>query len=128
VLQLRKVNDYSESLKITRRQNQSAHDFDSREKLASITRQLHYVSQLLDTGVGRTMSAVKLSSKLLEAHKQFCHQTGRGLPDTAASQTEAAIQYTHDAYVYQESWLQQFKARKETAMNFVSFTASYNVY
>ncbi|KAI3571574.1 hypothetical protein IWW34DRAFT_838586 [Fusarium oxysporum f. sp. albedinis] len=117
--QLRKVNEYSESLKITRGQNQGAHDFDSREKLSSITRQLHYVSQLLDTGVGRTRSAVKLSSKLLEAHKQFCHQTGRGLPDTAASQTEAAIQYLHDAYVYQESWLEQFKARKETAMNFV---------
>jgi hypothetical protein len=68
---------------------------------------------------------VKLSSKLLEAYKQFCHQTGRGLPDTAASQTEAAIQYIHDAYVYQESWLEQFKARKETAMNFISFTALY---
>jgi hypothetical protein len=68
---------------------------------------------------------VKLSSKLLEAHRQFCHQTGPGLPDTAASQTAAAIQYIHDAYVYQDNWLEQFKARKETAMNFVSFTALY---
>ncbi|PCD29533.1 hypothetical protein AU210_012069 [Fusarium oxysporum f. sp. radicis-cucumerinum] len=117
--QLRKVNDYSESLKITRGQNQGAHVFDSREKLSSITRQLHYVSQLLDTGVGRTRSAVKLSSKLLEAHKRFCHQAGQGLPDTAASQTKAVIQYIHDSYVHQGSWLEQFKARKETAMNFV---------
>ncbi|VTT78032.1 unnamed protein product, partial [Fusarium fujikuroi] len=114
-----KVNDYSQSLKLARGQNQRSHDFDSREKLFSITRQLHYVSQLLDTGVGRTRSAIKLSSKLLEAHKQFCHQTGRGLLDTSVSQTEAAIRYIHDAYVYQESWLEQFKARKETAMNFV---------
>jgi hypothetical protein len=68
---------------------------------------------------------VKLSSKLLEAHKRFCHQAGQGLPDTAASQTKAVIQYIHDSYVHQGSWLEQFKARKETAMNFVSSTALF---
>jgi hypothetical protein len=102
------------------KQNRDAHDSDSREKLSSITRELHYVSQLLDTGLARSRSAVKLSAKLLQAHEQFCHPTGRGLPGTAASQTQAAIQYIHDSYVCQNSWLEQFKARKETAMQLVS--------
>ncbi|KAH7151648.1 hypothetical protein DER46DRAFT_614981 [Fusarium sp. MPI-SDFR-AT-0072] len=117
--QLRNVNDYSDSLEIAGIQNQGAHDSDSRQKLSSITRQLHHVSQSIDTGLARSSAAVKVSTKLLEAHKQFCHHTGRGLPGTAVSQTQAAIQYVYDSYIHQHSWLEQSKARKETAMNFV---------
>ncbi|WJG37070.1 uncharacterized protein FOBCDRAFT_207941 [Fusarium oxysporum Fo47] len=117
--QLRRVDKYTESLKMSEKKNRDTHDSDSREMLSSITRELHYVSQLLDIGLARSRSAVKLSAKLLQSHEQFCHQTGRERLGRAASQTQAAIQYIHDSYVCQHSWLEQFKARKETAMQLV---------
>ncbi|SCO88965.1 uncharacterized protein FRV6_13093 [Fusarium oxysporum] len=119
IIDLRNVNDYSDSLEIAGIQNQGAHDSDSRQNLSSITRQLHHVSQSINTGLARSSAAVKVSTKLLKAHKQFCHHTARGLPGTAVSQTQAAIQYVYDSYIHQHSWLEQSKARKETAMNFV---------
>ncbi|KAF4442823.1 hypothetical protein F53441_11651 [Fusarium austroafricanum] len=114
--QLKKVNDYSDSLDAAGVQS---HDSNSRQTLSSITRQLHQVSQMINTGLGSSSSAVKLSAKLLEAHQRFCEQTGRGAPGTAVSRTNTAIQYVHDAYLYQQHWLEQYKTRKETAMSFV---------
>ncbi|KAF4946259.1 hypothetical protein FSARC_14242 [Fusarium sarcochroum] len=77
------------------------------------------ISQMINTGLGSSSSAAKLSVKLLEAHKQFCQRTGLGAPGTAVSRTQTAIQYVHDVYLYQQSWLEQYKTRKETAMNLV---------
>lgn len=101
-------------------QTEDMHDFDSRKELSRITRQLYSVSQMINTGLGSASSAVKLSVKLLEAHTQFCQRTGRGGPGTSVTRTHTALQYVHDAYLYQQSWLEQYKTRKETAMGFVS--------
>lgn len=105
-------------------ESQDLHGSDTRQTLSSITRQLHQVSQMINTGLGSSSSAVKLSVKLLQAHEEFCRRTGRGAPGTAVSRTHTAIQYVHDAYLYQQSWLEQYKTRKETAMNLVGFSAS----
>ncbi|KAL6412650.1 hypothetical protein AUP68_03855 [Ilyonectria robusta] len=123
--QLKKVNDYSDSQDLENMQTEDMHDFDSRKELSSITRQLYSVSQMINTGLGSASSAVKLSVKLLEAHTQFCQRTGRGGPGTSVSRTHTALQYVHDAYLYQQSWLEQYKTRKETAMGFVSLLTPY---
>ncbi|KAJ4245253.1 hypothetical protein NW762_014123 [Fusarium torreyae] len=117
--ELQKVNNYSDSLDIVDMKSRDLYGSDARQTLSSITRRLHQVSQMINTGLGSSSSAVKLSVKLLEAHKQFCQQTGKGTPGTAVSRTQTAIQYVHDAYLYQQSWLEQYKTRKETAMNLV---------
>ncbi|RGP59666.1 hypothetical protein FLONG3_11137 [Fusarium longipes] len=117
--QLRRVDEYLENLEMSGKQDRDPYDSYTRETFFSITLELHYVSSLLDIALARSRSAVKQSVKLLQAHEQFCHRTSRGRQCTAASQTQAAIQYIYDSYVCQDSWLEQFKVRKETAMQLV---------
>ncbi|RBR05719.1 uncharacterized protein FIESC28_11308 [Fusarium coffeatum] len=119
MIQLHKVNNYSDSLDSAGMGNRDPRDSETRQTLSSITRQLHDVSQMIDTALGSSSAAVKLSTKLLQAHEEFCRRTGRGATGTAVSRTQTAIQYVHDAYLCQQSWLEQYKARKETAMNLV---------
>ncbi|KAF4995291.1 hypothetical protein FGRMN_5256 [Fusarium graminum] len=117
--ELQNVNDYSDSLDSMGAESQNLYGFETRRTLSYITRQLHNVSQMINTGLGSSSSAVKLSAKLLQVHEEFCRRTGRGSPGIAVSRTHTAIQYVHDAYLYQQSWLEQYKTRKETAMNLV---------
>jgi hypothetical protein len=112
--QLKQVNDYADSTLTT------LNEFTSRVPLQRITIHLHSVSQMINTGLGSVSSSVKLSNKLLSAHETFCKATGRGRPGSADQRTQAAFEYVADAFLYQASWLEQYKTRKETAMTFVS--------
>lgn len=75
---------------------------------------------MLNTGMGSSESSIKLSTKLLLAHREFCQRTNKGKPGTTISRTQSAFQYVRDAFEYHHSWLETYIARKENAMNFVS--------
>lgn len=79
---------------------------------------------MLNSGLGSIASSIKLGEKLLGAHLMFCKRTGREVTTSAEQRTEAALEYIRDSVYYQASWLEQYKARKDTAINLVGRCSS----
>ena len=91
--------------------------------LEGITIQLHGVSQMINTGLPSLFKSIDLCEKLLASHKQYLSLAKATDPihgGPAAYHTQGMLQYTLDAFRHQLSWLEAYKVRKETAMNFVS--------
>lgn len=119
VAQLDQVDAYTRSQSHGLLSLSLASDLASRTQLQQITLRLHTVSEMLNSGLGSIASSIKLGEKLLTAHSVFCKRTGRDVPRPAEQRTEAALEYIRDSVYYQASWLEQYKARKDTAMSLV---------
>jgi hypothetical protein len=74
---------------------------------------------MLNSGIGSIASSIKLSEKLLASHNILNEHNRSHVSGSAEQRTEAALQYILDSVHYQASWLEQYKARKDTAMSLV---------
>ena len=119
--QIRKVNDYSEhpSKKYGNLQSLQG-NFEERLMLENITKELHLVSQTADTGIANADMAIKIYEEMLDAFTQFQAQENLESHTSAVHSTEDALRYTLKSMQCQRNWLVSYKARKDTAMNFVS--------
>ncbi|KAK4464440.1 hypothetical protein QBC42DRAFT_295082 [Cladorrhinum samala] len=101
-----------------------------RAMLENITRELHSVSQTADTGIANAHMSIKIAERMLEAHSAFMMMTTGGADLDDGSQKEGpaqifirdthnALEYVRNSFYCQKDWLSSYKARKDTAMNFV---------
>lgn len=111
--------------------------------LENITKQLHLVSQTADSGIASAHMSIKLAELMLDCHSRYMmggggpgkrSLSGGGLatsqtnksppppPPLASSvrETHHALEYARNSFYCQRDWLTTYKARKDTAMNFVS--------
>ncbi|KAK5997632.1 hypothetical protein PT974_02996 [Cladobotryum mycophilum] len=117
--QIGQVNDYSDRQTESTAGNMSRHESESRAMLEKITKQLHLVSQTADSGIANAHMSIKLCEKMLTAHATYCMGPRPiNLPKTVR-ETHGALEYIRDSFYCQRDWLTTYKARKDTAMNFV---------
>ena len=100
---------------------------EDRIMLESITKQLHLVSQTADTGIANSHMSIKIAERMLEAHSMFMmtKERQKGPAAVIINDTHAALQYVRNSFYCQKDWLTTYKARKDTAMNFVRFQATH---
>lgn len=113
--EIAQVNDYSKEshagLPEKRRGN------DGRKKLENITKNLHLVSQTCDTGIANADMSIKLCEEMLEAYTTFSREIM--MPSESWSQVLDSMKWILKTWHCQKNWLVSYKARKDTAMNFV---------
>ncbi|KAK4034968.1 hypothetical protein C8A01DRAFT_48742 [Parachaetomium inaequale] len=123
--QIKQVNDYSEQGSSSAPRTARARSgMEDRIMLESITKQLHLVSQTADTGIANSHASIKIAERMLEAHSMFMmtKERQKGVKGPAAvivSDTHTALQYVRNSFYCQKDLLTTYKARKDTAMNFV---------
>lgn len=120
MLQIRKVNDYSELTKDVMDTTPLENTMRNRAMLENITKELHLVSQTADTGIANADMSLKLCQKMLNAYMRLSDIQGKASKTHAFRSTEDALRYTLESMKCQKDWLISYKARKDTAMNFVS--------
>ncbi|OIW29321.1 hypothetical protein CONLIGDRAFT_680170 [Coniochaeta ligniaria NRRL 30616] len=114
--QIKQVNDYSDKQEAAPTKRLRRNDSDSRVMLENITKELHLVSQTADSGIANAHMAIKLGEKMLADHATFCMGSE---PARAVRETHDTLEYVRDSFYCQRDWLTTYKARKDTAMNFV---------
>ncbi|KAM7216725.1 hypothetical protein V8F06_007835, partial [Rhypophila decipiens] len=122
--QIKKVNDYSDETgdgDKPRKTRAHLGAIESRIMLENITKQLHLVSQTADSGIASAHMSIKLAELMLESHSLYMMGGGGGkaLPSISVSDTHHALEYARNSFYCQRDWLTTYKARKDTAMNFV---------
>jgi hypothetical protein len=119
--QIRKVNDYSEQPAKRSGNLQSLQgNVEERVMLENVTKDLHLVSQTADTGIANADMAIKIHEEMLDAFKQLQAHVNLQSHRNTVNSTEDALRYTLKSMQCQRNWLVSYKARKDTAMNFVS--------
>jgi hypothetical protein len=113
--QIAKVNDYSKESNYTGFENSSR--TDSRRQLEDITKQLHLVSQTCDSGIANAAMSINLSQDMLDAYDRFV-ESPMNAP-ASWRQTRDSMVWILKTWQCQNNWLVSYKARKDTAMNFV---------
>jgi hypothetical protein len=113
------VNDYT--------QLESNHENFSkagRDLLQSITIELHSVSQTTDSGMANADMSIRLTEFMYARFREHCCATPPAHPQAgeAIRVTNQAIFYALNSWYSQSNWLRHYKARKDTAMGFVSST------
>jgi hypothetical protein len=95
---------------------------EDRIMLENITKQLHLVSQAADTGIASAHMSIKLAEKMLDTHSKLVMASEEhvGPAGVFIRDTDTALKYVRDSFYCQKDWLNTYKARKDTAMNFVS--------
>jgi len=90
--------------------------------LENITKHLHLVSQAADTGIASAQMSMKAAEKMLDAHSKLvmASEEQAGPAGVFIRDTGTALKYIRDSFYCQKNWLNTYKARKDTAMNFVS--------
>ncbi|KAI1387584.1 uncharacterized protein F4822DRAFT_407031 [Hypoxylon trugodes] len=113
--QIIKVNDYSQE---THPYLGDGEGVDAgRKKLEDITKKLHLVSQTCDSGIASADMSIELCREMLEAYMSF---TANGIEDPASRQhVQDSMAWILKTWHCQKNWLISYKARKDTAMNFV---------
>ncbi|KAK4183621.1 hypothetical protein QBC35DRAFT_477992 [Podospora australis] len=115
--QIKQVNDYSDQSG-----NEARKPAKDRAMLEQITKELHSVSQTADTGLANAHMSIKIAERMLEAHSMFMMGRERLHKGPAAAfirDTHQALEYARNSFYCQKDWLSSYKARKDTAMNFV---------
>lgn len=121
--QIKQVNDYSDQSG----KGESRKSTSDRAMLENMTRELHSVSQTADTGIANAHMSIKIAERMLEAHSAFMMmgtdhlQKEKGPTAVFVRDTHYALEYARNSFYCQKDWLSSYKARKDTAMNFVSF-------
>ncbi|RYP05121.1 hypothetical protein DL764_004037 [Monosporascus ibericus] len=110
--QIAEVNDYSKESHARNRRGNSG-----RQKLENITKNLHLVSQTCDTGIANADMSIKLSEEMIVAYNAFCSGEAT-LPDSWRH-IQDSMEWILRTWQCQKNWLVSYKARKDTAMNFV---------
>jgi len=120
--EIAEVNDYSkESYAAPRPGEPGAHD--GRKKLESITKNLHLVSQTCDTGIANADMSIMLCKEMLDAYVAFSKSDpSQGPPLEHRRQLQDSLEWVLKTWHCQKNWLISYKARKDTAMNFVCFS------
>ena len=112
------VNDYSKEtysgFPLESRSN------DGRQKLQNITKNLHAVSQTCDSGIANADMSIRLCEEMLEAYIAF--STEPKAPPKSWRQVRDSMEWILKTWHCQKNWLISYKARKDTAMNFVSLS------
>ncbi|KAK0728880.1 hypothetical protein B0T26DRAFT_186900 [Lasiosphaeria miniovina] len=125
--QIKHVNDYSTD-KGPHNTKLRRSEMEGRIRLENITKELHLVSQTADSGIAGSHMSIKIAEKMLEAHSMHIMPTTTKEPRQQESPAAAAafirdthgmLQYVRDSFYSQKDWLTSYKARKDTAMNFV---------
>jgi len=92
--------------------------------LENITMELHLVSQIADSGIAGAHMSIKICERMLQAHDSFIMSKLQQMAERKAlvtvRNTHVALEYVRDSFYCQRDWLTTYKARKDTAMNFVS--------
>ncbi|QDS75701.1 hypothetical protein FKW77_007902 [Venturia effusa] len=109
------VNDYSEKSFYTDFKKQSG--MEARQQLKDITKQLHLVSQTCDSGIANAAMSLRLCEDMLEAYDRFVGPLNGSL--ASWRQTRDSMAWLSKTWLSQKNWLVSYKARKDTAMNFV---------
>ena len=116
--QIAEVNDYSKEpysgSPLGSRGN------DGREKLQNITKNLHAVSQTCDSGIANADMSIRLCEEMLEAYIAF--STDPKTPPKSWRQVRDSMGWILKTWHCQKNWLVSYKARKDTAMNFVNLS------
>jgi hypothetical protein len=89
--------------------------------LEDITRKLHLVSQSADSGISNALMSIRLCEEMLEAHNVW-HEPFTPQALTSIRKTHESMLYLNKSFHRQRDWLTSYKARKDTAMNFVRET------
>ena len=89
-------------------------------QLELITKKLHLVSQTADTGIANALMSIKLSEEMVGAYRAYCIDNEKG--PAYHRQIADALSYLLKSWNCQRDWLVSYKARKDTAMNFVSYS------
>lgn len=110
------INDYSKNSFYTEFRKQSG--MEGRQQLKDITKQLHLVSQTCDTGIANADMSLRLCEDMLDAYDRFVGPCGGSL--ASWRQTRDSMAWVLKTWSSQKNWLVNYKARKDTAMNFVS--------
>jgi hypothetical protein len=118
--QIIKVNDYSHPTNGISETKQLNNNLDDRLMLENITKELHLVSQSADTGIANADMSTKLCEEMLTAYMKFSESDCKTSPSSAFGSTIDALHYILNSMRCQRNWLISYKARKDTAMNFVS--------
>jgi hypothetical protein len=123
------VNDYSDESGDVPRSGRARGTIEDRTMLENITKQLHLVSQTADSGIASAHMSIKIAERMLESHSVFM-MSGKGAlvsqhgPAAAfIRETHQALEYARNSFYCQRDWLTTYKARKDTAMNFVGLPA-----
>lgn len=124
-MKIRQVNEYSDQSSDTPRTTPTRGTIEDRMMLENITKQLHLVSQTADSGIASAHMSIKIAEQMLESHSMFIMAGEREKisPGPAASfvrDTHGTLEYIRNSFYCQRDWLTTYKARKDTAMNFVS--------
>ncbi|KAF2122989.1 hypothetical protein BDV96DRAFT_593460 [Lophiotrema nucula] len=112
------VNDYSKQSSDTRDDLPLKSNLRDRLMLENITKELHIVSQTADTGIANANMSIKICEEMLEAYHSFTMPCKEPRHEVECS-TEIALKYVLESMRCQRHWLVRYKARKDTAMNFV---------
>jgi len=111
------VNDYSENSYYTEFKKHSG--MKGRKQLKDITKQLHLVSQTCDSGIANAAMSIRLCEDMLEAYDRFVGPCEGAL--ASWRQTRDSMAWILKTWRSQNNWLVSYKARKDTAMNFVRY-------
>jgi hypothetical protein len=87
-----------------------------RAKLTAITKDLHIVSQMADTGISNAEKAIENCEYIL---KEYYHFRARFPGRSNDHNMESSMRYSLNVWVCQKRLLVSYKARKETSMNLV---------
>ncbi|KAK1832056.1 hypothetical protein QBC39DRAFT_350048 [Podospora conica] len=121
--QIEQVNNYSNEGGKARLPDgiKSRSAMEDRIMLESITKQLHFVSQAADTGIASAHMAIKVAETMLDAHSRLvmASEEQAGPAGVFIRDTDTTLKYIRDSFHCQKDWLTTYKARKDTAMNFV---------
>jgi hypothetical protein len=109
-LQIRRVNTYKHSSLATEK---------NREDLQIVTKNLHGVSQTADSGMANVEMSMLLTTAMADLFEK--HMPSRYPVPQVIQQTRESIKYVSNSWQSQKNWLINYKARKDTAMNFVSY-------
>lgn len=118
--EIAEVNDYSKESHASLPQDGQGKDAVGRKKLENITKNLHLVSQTCDTGIANADMSISLCEEMLKAHATFCGGATAALPPESWRQAQDSMEWILKTWHCQKNWLVSYKARKDTAMNFVS--------
>lgn len=116
--EIAEVNDYSKESRASL-QGSRGQDVSGRKKLENITKNLHLVSQTCDSGIANADMSIALCEEMLNAHATFRGGAPSGLLPESVRQVQDSMEWLLKTWHCQKNWLVSYKARKDTAMNFV---------
>lgn len=86
--------------------------------MTEFSKGLHVMSQYTDSGIANANMSIRLCNQLLAAFRKYMPESRDQCE--AVRETGDSLQYVSDSFECQLSWLNTYKARKDTAMGFVS--------